>query len=1650
MTMSRYRLASVFTVSVVVLAAFVSVTVSYQAEGPPKQAGDNPGAEKQDSGNRSSKLAIEQKWESPAGQIVDRTANQQLTRIIGMIQQGNENTDYATILRQLQRILRSDEDAFVTSDPLPIEQRNPLYVQRAEVSLRSIKSVVEQIINELPKKGRNAYDRLYGVEAATIAKSAIATNDTHAIELIARERFHTKAGHEAAYRLGNRSLEQNRPVTALRHLERLRKTNARKRWEPLLSLKIAGAWSQLGRTDKALQTVEELRKYAKQKPAMNKAFNRLVNRKTDNDDDLIAQIAQLMPVNSAAIAPSPEWPVYMGNVNRTAEPAPFSPVGEPIWKSSTLGYFEAPTQKELQLFKFDPSKGKTHLPESELEMAAAIQVGLDKLAERELTQFQPSIPASYPLVVNSIAVFRTLNRVRAVEINSGELLWETFTEDPSFAEQFAVDSIRQVNSRVPNNDLTSPMNRFQESFLTARTRTDRTTGTLSCDGELVYYIEGCGIPDPSITSVQRRTGQSKIQSFNRLCAVELETGLLRWEIGGPRNEFSLSSAGRYFLGPPTPVEDQLFVLVEEDAAVRLIGLDQATGEQVWAQSISQPHAGVSYEGLRRVAGDMPTFVDGLLICPTSAGQLVAFDVAQRRLVWNFQYASQLRAVPKDRRLMFRGNYVSTNRLNLGSRWSDNAVVSYNGRLLITPLDAESLFCVDVQSGEELWRKPRQNGSYLATIADDSVIIVESTGVRSISIKDGEQKWFVPLEYRRVSGRGLRTGNLFHLPVAVKVDPIRVAQVDEKKNTEPPPIKKTPDDKKPDEKKPDVKPADADKKPNEQPTKPITVNPADTKPQAPKSPVEYVSKLRGGILTIDIEKGIVLAESGFAAGTGIGNLAASNGMLIAQSFDSVIALEPLASITKRINESLKNNPDDSKILALQGQLAFHQGNVDVGLETLTKAVTLGAGQKAQDALLRAILERLRFGGDLPESAIKLLEKSATGRLKFTVQRIRAESFVRKGEYKTAFETLLVLSQDDALKNPNFEQQLDSVTMSGNRWIGGRLQDVYKKAKATDQAAATEIDKLVASDLVQVLAKKDELEFKHWLDKYRWHPESINLRAKLIAEFDPKTEFLKMERHMAANIHVSGKAQQLKLRAQLLQHWMANGAIRGVAYSIDEFANSASDEKLGSGKTAVELATEWKADKQIAAVKSIPTWGTIPSVERTNEVATPRLRVLLTVNEPRSSALRGLNLEVDTTGGKFRAINQNGNNVWEISIARLKVPRTNRFQSVSYSQARVFSSGHLLVLRLGSSTGGLDFYVFDISGPEPRLLWNRMLAQGTGNTSNTPQLVANGRVISYASSVRGFYSVDALTNETLLYRTGNTLTAVDAMTGDVLWTRANVATNSRIIADEDHIAVLSPTNTDHNILSLYDGHLVKTTRLPTNIVLTNDGLDVTYWVTTTSGSKALVLMNALTGETAWRKSYDSTAHYRSLEDSRLVAIGTASGLIEIRNVDDGKIIVKAKGEELDLLSNIVAWSGLDHYVVFVAIPNTDRNMYVRGFTNIGIQQHLVHGLAYGINKKSGEITWTRDLPNILFHAQQPTNVPFFVLAAYSYKTDPITRRRTASSSALIVDSRTGEFVFEHTEPSLMRQYQTRSAASEGSAKVIFDRFVIDLDYNKKASE
>ena len=124
------------------------------------------------------------------------------------------------------------------------------------------------------------------------------------------------------------------------------------------------------------------------------------------------------------------------------------------------------------------------------------------------------------------------------------------------------------------------------------------------------------------------------QSNNRLVVLDLRTqGKLLWAVGRGRDGYPGDEprlAEAFFLGPPLPLSGQLYVLAENKGEVRLAVLDAKTGSLLWSQQLAHFEANqqtVAANGLRRLGAATPSFADGVLVCPISAGAVVGVDIA---------------------------------------------------------------------------------------------------------------------------------------------------------------------------------------------------------------------------------------------------------------------------------------------------------------------------------------------------------------------------------------------------------------------------------------------------------------------------------------------------------------------------------------------------------------------------------------------------------------------------------------------------------------------------------------------------------------------------------------------------------------------------------------------------------------------------------------------------------------------------------------------------------------------------------------------------------------------------------------------------------------------------------------------------------------
>lgn len=596
----------------------------------------------------------------------------------------------------------------------------------------SLKTQALQMLGAMPEKGRRLYELNYGAEARAKLDAALAEGNIIKLTEVARRYFHTKAGYEAAILLGRLNLDQGRPLAAALAFKRVADVPAAaSQYDPELSILLATSWQFAGQPDKAKETLIALRQRspgvkiaAGPKPVV------LFSRDSEALDWLSKLVGEGGKVRSAHAV---EWVMFRGNETRTASTNSSLPLLSPRWTIPAVDD-----------------------PQDAVKIRQQAKSPADKLL----------IPSLQPLVVKDYLIYRTADRVMGASLNDqGKRVWY-FPWDES-----AYDKATKSTSTQPRN----PQNSTREQQLEVRIWKDHPYGEMSSDGNQVFLIDEIGFPALANNNQMQRVfigGRGAMfnnpftqQAWNKLAAIDLNRqGALNWKVGGESGEDDPNLAGAFFLGPPLPLAGQLFVLAEFNGEIRLLCLNAKTGLLEWKQSLAMMSDGrtITMDNVRRLAGATPSFAEGVLVCPTSGEGVAAVDLATRTLRWGYQYPRL--DVGTFRRVNGFGQIqVSDN----GNRehWIDGSVTISGGNVLLTPVEAMDLHCLDLLTGNAKWKLPCEEMLFIGCVHDGKAILVGKKQVKAINLADGKEAWAAPVELDgdAPSGRGYYSEHFYYLP-----------------------------------------------------------------------------------------------------------------------------------------------------------------------------------------------------------------------------------------------------------------------------------------------------------------------------------------------------------------------------------------------------------------------------------------------------------------------------------------------------------------------------------------------------------------------------------------------------------------------------------------------------------------------------------------------------------------------------------------------------------------------------------------------------------------------------------------------------------------------------------------------------------------------
>ena len=1456
-----------------------------------------------------------------------------------------------------EEIEPDDANAPEGDDNQQVKENQDYFVETPEApgNYVSLKGEAQRLLGSLPPVALQLYELQYGSDATRMLDDSLATGDFSNLTTITRKYFHTSAGYEAAILLGHRDRDHGRPLAAALHFKRVYDSPAaRSKYDPELSLILATCWLAAQIPSKATETLRTLKQNIP-----NSRFD-VGGKQYDifaiNDDPLQWLNTLAGQGEIISLSDNIQWVLFRGSPSRNAISQGGNPMPSLRWTIPT---------------------GRDRSDENQLQSMVQDNVLLNKHA----------ISTVQPLVVQNTVLTRTPRQLIAVDFTTGKRLWEF----PWF-ETDNQESLLKASTQNPEGASTT-----RKLELRQRLMEDNAYGQVSSDSERVFLLWNLPvIKQTSRTSfrVNPATGkQSGAESSNQLAALDLKTeGSLTWIVGGTSGEDEPALAGAFFLGPPLPLQGELYAIAELDGEIRLCVLDAANGSLKWQQQLAHVDSRViALDKSRRLAGATPSFADGVLICPTSAGAIVAVDISARTLLWGYTYKNSN---------MGRG--YSLNRTPFGtpppdkSQWIDATLTISDGSVIATPVESNKLICLDLLTGKPQW-KPliRKKDLYIACIKQGTIVIVGEQKISAINMATGEDAWekAVDISPGIVNGRGFSTNQTYFVPTHAKelleIDIQTGNIVDRTK------LQKTLGN--------------------------LICYEDQIISQTPDSLTVYYQ-----LAPLKKEVAVRLA----ADKDDVWALSRKCELLVQEELydEALIVLRSAAEIA----------PDDLGIEQLMIRTMLSMLRADyasyesLGLELQQLTLTMGQFEE----YLQTKAEGQRITGQIIESFetyLELIEHSS-----------------KQTDIPAHVTATLRLSNDgvhvriDRLVQGQLHTLLKSATEQQRQQIESRISEFLKVAVATtnvnqlrDFSRYFGTHPLAQQARLELAIVLIETQAGYAREMLEAEMLLIHLQRHAADEVLQRTTMVYLAKLLSLNNQYDLAAQHFQAIAK---RWpnepvfedMTGIELRNTELQRDEFkAFRDSDGQWPQGFTTVTKTTDIK--------------GQFPSFQRIYNIQ------LLEVTGPWN---QGTQVGYDQQKNAITLRDPNGNITQQVSLHRGRQVFGTQYQ-VAYAKVMghymfTFVGREMLAIDLLSAKSDPSEAILwrrSILGPNanpasPIPVRSRVSTTPWG-TRRYNAIDSSGRRLGMSGSI-------SLLG--IVFQNQEDLYCVDPLTGDTIWVRNGVPVGSEIYTEGDKVVVIPPrsNNPQHKplSLSLIDGNLIaaedgegQVENDTANTVVASSerwkvhGFKALGYVIKGSDI-TLRLEDVSTGKSLWQVSYPTGIRGQLLDHK--LAVMQQNGKFEIRDLLSGEVVIQKTLKAEPQISNLYV---IEYQNRFLVIPNRSQSSRGISLPTVGLQTKLINGNIYCLDKQTGEFLWQTpaSVESWGLPLAQSPNSPVLAFIRQLNPTSTQNRTRgTIRSEVFCIDKRDGRLLMPPREiPGYIRIFNVIAEPDENKVTVIADK-------------
>jgi outer membrane protein assembly factor BamB/tetratricopeptide (TPR) repeat protein len=1484
---------------------------------------------------------------------------------------------YGDAVRALGSVLDGPEDYFFQPD-----KQVPIH--------RSLKTEAQRLIGQMPREGRELYELEYGSRARQRLTEALSKGDADGLAEASRRFFHTQSGYEATLLLGLDHLDHSRPLAGALSLQRLRAAGAgAEQFEPVLSLALATCWLHAESPEKARDVLSALKERVGSTATIEIAGKPVAW--FAGDAEAVEWLAGLIgPLHADGPTEAESWVMFRGNPSRNATTAASAPLLNMRWRIPTTDdpLLEAKLCRDRQIYL---DRGIPALP------------GLHPLVvHKEFALPRRNKP---PLHVEAVVLMRTFRNLLAVDFMTGKRLWEVPVDDPlevllgSNALQAGTSNSSRIAAGVAH-----------------RVWDDTTYGTMSSDGRCVFTVEDLSVAISTNSSQRtviingRRVSQPAQRSHNRLAAHDIRTGKLIWNLGASSQPSdggpALRLADTFFLGPPLPLMGRLYVLGEVKGEVRLFALDADTGALVWSQQLALVEGDILQSPIRRLAGASPSYADGILVCPTCAGAVVAVDLSTRSLLWGYRYgryANSSRSARAQMMALRMGRYPTSQPQN---RWFDTAVVVADGRVLVTPTESDSLHCLNLIDGDLRWKYRRDDDLFVACVHRDNVVLVGRRQVRAVSLSETVKS---TEQVQTMERSGNRMSTVTKEQVVVRPKPAWDGR---------------------------------------------TVSlPEGSMPSGRgfSSSGKYFLPLSSAeVLAIDLVAGKTLQVSRSRKGNVPGNLVCYKGKVISQGVDGLEVFAQLDAVRREVDQRLAAKPDDPVALALRGEILLDEGKQSEAIASFRQAYDLDPDPRTRSLLRDALLDglRLQFAAhrDRAEEIEQLLDEPG-GRA--TYLRLMATGLQASGEWRAALDyyvKLIDLDQDHRVMEPVAK----ALSVRLDRLIRAQFAELRREAK--DEVEV--IDRTIEARLQAALEADNTDALRRFLDYFGDHPIAGKARHELIRRLGDSGRWLEAELVLWQQQQSSDRAVVGAAVAELAELLRRAKRPEDAALCYRRLHREFADVACLDGKTGKQLLNALPADGPVAEVLRQDDSWPVGKVEKRELSNTPQTANYPRFTMPYRGSLAPFFSETVIRLDQSRRVASShdglGKKQWELSLVQ-----AGRSLPFNYTLTHARVCGHLLLLSLGNRIMAVDTLGF--AGPgQPKLLWSQDLDDPAFEVAGNVQQIAFQQIAAVhrfggwgfggpfgmgpAFSPTGYSKgrpggLGPVTAGYTCFQRYRDLIAADPMTGKVLWIRRGTVAGSTLFGDDRFLFAAAPNTTEATVFRALDGKLLGKRKVPRFTAATQILPGGTTHTTPSSSGESciailgreLLVWNIKDGQASlgrfdpwqqrqvWPARKFSTGAKFDMAGQEAIGVLEPGGRFVLIGLADGRMIADVKLERERNVSSVCVFRSGEQYVLVTidSAPQNDPNRVIQVLPG-NLSKAIGRGRVYSFDME-GKLLWPEAVQIKDQHLllNQPGRLPVLTFACGVYNR---TQRSSARHqvSVLCIDKRTGRIAYEGSFP------------------------------------